>query len=79
MTEVPQPIETAPKDRRILLWDPSREKWRFGRWELDQYTVKPKPFWLYEGIFRINENRAAQPTRWMPEPEPPEPPVCAYP
>lgn len=66
-------IETAPKDRRIRLWIPSRQEgWReeFGRWNEDGYAKNPRPFWEYSN--RISEDRANPPTHWLPASEGPE-------
>lgn len=67
-----QPIETAPKDRSILLWvDGECSK---GQWNNDQYAKKPRPFWhaFYEdmALGRL-WMRAHQPTHWMKLPEVP--------
>ena len=73
-----QPIETAPKDRRILLGF-SRPVFTgvsaiFGKWETDEYAKKPNPYWAHDlgqltGVIGMRNN---QPTHWMPLPEPPK-------
>jgi len=67
-----KPIETAPKDRDILLLCPSRGVVR-GSWNNDCHK-KPRPYWTNdrERIFGVTETRADQPTHWMPLPEPPK-------
>lgn len=56
-----QPIETAPKDRTILL----AGKWMFGEWEItaDRYLATRFPF----------VGGSNGPTHWMPLPDPPTP------
>lgn len=63
-----QPIETAPKDRPILLW---------GKFWNNQDTFKHPMIgawhahddrWTILGEFRF----AVRPTRWMPLPAPPK-------
>jgi len=71
------PIETAPKDKRILL---GYELIIFnginsvcGCWDDDRYAKKPKPFWTHD-MYRLKgarETRAQQPIAWMPLPEAP--------
>lgn len=60
-----QPIETAPKDRDILLFCPRRGV-VCGEWEQDKYSPKPRPFWSNdkERLFGTRETRADQPTHW---------------
>lgn len=66
-----QHIETAPKDKRIMLFIPSKGA-TFGRWEIEKHHRKPNPYWTTEraqmGVFWHREN---QPTHWQPEPEAP--------
>lgn len=63
-----QPIETAPKNRRIRLWKPGNvpengcEK--HGKWNIDEYARTPRPYWDYEGL-RITDSREHPPTHWM--------------
>ncbi len=69
------PIDTAPKNQRILLW------WRagtmfmhaftgIGQWDTDASARTPKPRWTYEATY---PNKAAclrhPPELWMPIPE----------
>jgi hypothetical protein len=65
-----QPIETAPKDRRIRMFVDGEEK--HGRWDDDKYAKKPRPHWRWEGGYSITNVRTNQPTHWMPLPAPPE-------
>jgi len=72
-----QPIETAPKDQRIIL---CYETCIFtnifsacGKWNDDQYSNNPKPYWTHdmEKILGVRETRGQQPIAWMPLPEAP--------
>jgi len=71
-----QPIETAPKDERILLYRPtSPEWWRVigGMYDSDEYAKKPKPYWTVDNwALGKLEQRQNAPTHWMPLPEPPK-------
>ena len=66
-----RPIETAPKDRRILALVDGRVV--IVKWDDDRYSLKPRPYWWQETLIR---SRAAQrncpPTHWLPLPEAPE-------
>lgn len=66
-----QPIETAPKDKRIMLFIPSVGS-VFGKWDNQKYHTKPKPYWTTDrthmGTFWHRDN---QPTHWQPEPKAP--------
>ena len=68
-----QPIETAPKDKRILLFRPC-SKWAIvtGKFNDDHFAAKPRPYWEHDlqHITGIKESRQFQPTHWM-LPEPP--------
>lgn len=68
-----QPIETAPKDRDILLLCPRRGCVR-GRWSDEKYASKPIPYWTNDrvNIVGTRETRADQPTHWMPLPDVPK-------
>lgn len=70
-----QPIETAPKDRTVMLWVPDGvwSRATFGEWDDEKYARKPKPYWNTElrrwrGVIW---QRAHQPTHWAPIPEGP--------
>lgn len=72
------PIETAPKDRRILLGF-SEELFIgissvFGKWESDQYATYPKPYWRHDltRLCGIKVCRNHPPTHWMELPEKPD-------
>lgn len=67
-----QPIETAPKDKDVLLYLPRRGAIR-GQWNSDKYARVPRPYWSHdrEWIFGVRETRDCQPTHWMPLPAPP--------
>ena len=71
-----QPIETAPKDKRILLYRPTASEWwrvMGGHYDSDEYLKTPKPYW---GSDNFGIAKAAQrqnpPTHWMPLPESPK-------
>lgn len=73
-----QPIETAPKDRTIIGWYPYHAIVSEGgsiwimRWIKDEYSNNPKPHWSASGwAWGIKDQRARQPTYWMPLPAPP--------
>lgn len=69
----PRPMESAPKDREIMLW--ARERWYIGKWDRDEYANKPRPFWYYSDTWRRIGCRAEPPTAWLPLP----PPIAAAP
>lgn len=73
-----QPIESAPKDREILGWFPYHASPTVGgsvwvmRWNEDQYAKTPRPYFEASGwVWGKNDQRAKQPTYWMPCPEGP--------
>lgn len=72
-----QPIETAPKDERILLYRPTAGfTWTrvvIGRFDSDRYAKRPRPYWQHdlEHLAGKAEGRAVNPTHWMPLPAPP--------
>ena len=68
------PIETAPKDKRILLGF-SRPVFTgvrviFWQWEPDEYALKPRPYWSHDLVHLAGRimTRENQPTHWMPAP-----------
>ena len=67
-----QPIETAPKDKDVLLYCPMRGAVR-GRWNDCKYATNPKPYWTHdrERLHGVINTRNDQPTHWMPLPERP--------
>lgn len=67
-----QLMDSAPKDKDILLFCPNRGVVR-GRWEEDKYAKTPRPYWKNdrERSFGTRETRADQPTHWMPLPKAP--------
>lgn len=76
-----QPIETAPKDREVLGWFPYYATQQAGgsvwviRWREDQYSKNPKPYFEASGwVWGIRDQRAKQPTHWMPLPTRPSQP-----
>lgn len=64
-----QPIETAPKDKKIIL---ACREVEIGRWDDDSFSKKPRPFWNRWSVFGVSRERANQPTHWMPLPELPK-------
>lgn len=72
-----QPIETAPKDRTIILFRPtaSRKAIRVapGRYDDAKYAKEPKPYWsiclAYHNV--MSWSRHHEPTHWCDFP--PEP------
>jgi hypothetical protein len=67
-----QPIETAPKNRDVLLFCPRRGI-VCGEWNTDRYAKNPRPYWSNdrERMFGTRETRDDQPTHWQPLPLPP--------
>jgi len=71
-----QPIETAPKNVRILLWYPvsifTGINIVAGKWDTDKWAVKPRPYWSndLEQLRGVRSTRENQPTHWMLLPEP---------
>lgn len=67
-----QPIETAPKDRPILLYTKLRGV-VCGYWQDDKYSKNPRPYWSndLERLFGRTSCRGDQPTHWMKLPEKP--------
>jgi len=74
---VPQwnPIETAPKDKKILLYYPNQLfngiNVIIGRWDEDTYSKNPTPYWSNDlsRLSGISATKKNQPTHWMPTPE----------
>jgi hypothetical protein len=74
-----KPIETAPKDRDIVLWVPERGP-DIGRWDMQPFHKLPKPYWVASGserMFGVAWMRAHQPTHWCEITQPTEqrPPI----
>lgn len=65
-----QPIDTAPKDRRILLYFPTMFNEPYacvGEWEDDRYAKKkPRPYWTADIVrwASVTRLRACPPTHW---------------
>ena len=72
-----QPIATAPKDRRVLLYYPQQFPgvvcgvWQEGEFAL--FGSCPKPHWVNDRshIHGVLNTRAIQPTHWMDLPSDP--------
>ena len=66
-----RPIETAPKDTRVLLFWPSfwnsKPRIETGQWKDDRYANRPKPYWSgdQERIFGVRAYRESAPTHWQ--------------
>ena len=56
-----QKIESAPKEGTVLLFDPSKS----------EGSCIGTGYWLYDNVWMM-EDRNAEPTHWMPLPEPPK-------
>jgi hypothetical protein len=71
-----QPIETAPKDKIVLLFRPTAFEWGSvapGKYNVDFFAKRPKPFWeIWLKIGGTVESRLWEPTHWMPLPAPPK-------
>lgn len=71
-----QPIETAPKDKKVLVWfsDLSGGTADIAKLDDDKYAKKPRPYWSgnYERVLGILAYRNGKPTHWIPLPEAPE-------
>lgn len=64
-----QPMETAPKDRRILTRRPGRTV-GISKWNTQPHHSNPKPYWEDERMFfGVRSDRGMEPTGWMPLPE----------
>ena len=59
-----QSIETAPKDRTLMLWCPKRMVWLKGKWDIQPYHKNPKPCWRTHGSLGVSYDRDDQPTLW---------------
>lgn len=67
-----QPIDSAPKDGKILVASPLFEGTTFiARYDDDRYANKPRPYWSFVGQ-KTTTSRAGQPTHWRPLPPPPK-------
>ena len=69
-----QSIDTAPKDRRVLLYYPQRFPGVVcGVWQDEEYARKPQPHWTNDRshIHGVYASRKIQPTHWMALPDAP--------
>lgn len=70
---VPQPIETAPKDRIVLVYRPARKRWNLARWEPHSHVRTSKPYWAsLESFWGVNRDREEAPTHWCELPPAPD-------
>lgn len=71
-----QKIETAPKDRYVILYRPTAPAWLMiaeGKWDDQAYHKKPRPFWYCPwAIAYSHEIREHAPSHWMSLPKAPE-------
>lgn len=65
-----QPMETAPKDRKILLVDAKATVF-IGQYHDDMHAVHPRPYWERDGHLGVWHSRSFPPIAWMPLPSPP--------
>lgn len=63
-----QPIETAPKDERVLVVMGGYVV--IARFDKQEFKKKPKPLWRSDAVMQISYDRLNQPTKWMPLPKP---------
>lgn len=68
------PIDSAPKDRRILLHADGWEDPVVGRFDNERNAKTPRPYWTNtrEHFMGKRYTRDHQPTRWMPLPAAPK-------
>ncbi len=69
-----QPIDTAHKDQRVLLYYPQKIfDVVCGSWQTEKHARKPRPHWRNDSshILGIHANRQIQPTHWMALPNDP--------
>lgn len=71
------PIETAPKDGSAVLvhpptWDDSARTCSVATYNLDQYAMKPRPYWERDDAMgKVGYSRDKPPTHWRPLPPAP--------
>jgi len=73
-----QPMETAPKNRRVLFFYdhppiPGVDVIG-GRWHGDYFAIRARPYWKHDAhkLTGETETRKVQPSMWQPLPAPPE-------
>ena len=71
-----QPIETAPKDRTIILFRPTASgpiRIAPGWYQDMKYAKKPKPYWLIalSCFDNVTDSRYYEPTHWCDFPSEP--------
>lgn len=71
MSEFPkwQPMETAPKDGRLILVT-ARSRIYLAQWDDQSGWKRPRPYWDYGSAFGIPFMREKPPIAWMPLPPP---------
>jgi hypothetical protein len=73
-----QPIETAPKDRHIIVWPPTYTGGcSCAKWDDDRYAKRPRPYWRRIDASFVSDSRGNPPTHWDDVPEGPEGVTCA--
>ena len=61
-----QPMESAPKDRRIVVWTPHcGGTWTGAKWYEDRYAVRPRPYWDVDCISFVTPKREHPPVGWI--------------
>lgn len=72
-------IESAPKDREVLLFIPRgvHSRIEVGKWDDDRFAKKPRPYFQWSHLWGVVEQRKCPPTHWMPLP--PMPNEVAHP
>ena len=73
-----QPMETAPKDRRVqFFYDhppiPGVDVIG-GEWQKDHFARRPKPYWKHDmhKLTGVTQTRKVQPSMWQSLPDSPE-------
>jgi len=65
-----QDIASAPKDgTRLLVFVGGLV--HIARWDADEYSGNPAPFWNYRSVVGRQRMKATQPAHWQPLPSPP--------
>ena len=71
-----QPIETAPKDRTIILFRPTASepiRIASGWYNYDKYAENPRPYWAIalSRFDNVTDSRYYEPTHWCDFPSEP--------
>ena len=70
-----QPIETAPKDRYILVYPGiwTGVNCSVAEFDDNKYARKPRPYWRRLDTNSVTDSRSHPPSHWMPLPPAPIP------